>query len=107
MRNNVKLLAWALLFTGGLATAALSAEGSQPDPAARATETALAAQQALQAAEQEIYTVKRSICKIDPHTGQVEVQTPQGLSTLSLTPDAAKRLQVGQPAVVELVPRQD
>ena len=103
----MRRLLWTMLLIGGLAPSALCAEARSPDPSARAQETALAAQQALRAAGQEILMVKGAISKVDRHTGRVEVQTPQGPSILSFTPDAVKALQVGQPAVVELVPRQE
>ncbi len=101
------LLLWTMLLLGEVSSSALAAEVRSPDPSARVNETALAAQQALRAAGQEILMVKGAISKVDQHTGQVEVQTPQGASILSFTPDAVKALQVGQPAVVELVPRQE
>jgi len=107
MRSNGTLLLCTAFLIGGLVPSALAAEARAPDPTARANQTALAAQQALQAAEQEIFIVKGTISKVDSHTGQVEVQTPHGLSTLSFAPDAVKVLKVGQPAVVELVPRQE
>lgn len=105
--SNGKLLLWVMLVIIGLALSALSAEVHSPDPSARANETALAAQQALQAAEQEILMVKGSISKVDTHTGRVEVQTAEGISTLSFAPETVKALQMGQPVVVELVPRQE
>lgn len=105
--NTRLLLAWGSLLLGGLVSPVFSAETSTPDPSARANETALAAQQALQAATQKTLMVTGTISKVDLHTGQVEVQTPQGRSTLSLEPETVKGLKVGQAAVVELVPRQE
>ena len=104
--SNRNLLLWAMLWIGGLSPSAFSAEVRPFDPSARANNTALAAQQALRAADQEILMVDGAISKIDAQTGQVEVQTPQGVSILRLAPEAVKALKVGQPAVVELVPRQ-
>jgi|GEM_PF-6334879 len=105
--GNGSLLVLATLLLVGLASSAVAEEAHPPDPSTRANETALAAQRALVAAGQEILMAEGTISKVDPRTGQVEVRTSHGLSTLSLAPDAVKALKVGQPAVVELVPRQE
>ncbi len=101
------LLLEVIFLIGVFVTSALGAEVRSPDASMRANDTALTAQQALQAAEQQTLIVQGLINKIDLHTGQVEVQTPQGVSTLSLSPNGVKALKVGQPVVVELVPRQE
>jgi hypothetical protein len=105
--SNRTLLLWTVLWIAGLAAAVFAAEVDLPDPAARANQTALAAQQALQAATQGIFSVQGTISKIDHNTGQVEVKSSQGISTLSLAPEAVKELKVGQTVIVELVPRHE
>jgi hypothetical protein len=107
VRRNGILRVWIILVLGGFAASALSAEVRSPDPSTRANATALAAQQAPRAAAQEILMVEGTISRVDPHTGQVEVQTSEGVSALSFAPHAVKALQVGQPVVVELVPRHE